>query len=541
MEKRAIGFLNGNENLLFTDLLGDPDIKHYYDDTDILYSLNLNTTFSNIWRGLSINKKITASERTGQLNNLIDQNEYLNTYVSTSYFALENGRKKVKEPRAEEIYLYKGLQGIATFALDGNLNEEQQLLAKEYSLITESAQNDIKKREMQLVFNFSPNDTIIGGLSTNFIEEKGMTPEKLANIKLFRKSEKEKREARSKDVAKLTIEEYPEVFEMEINRKALSDFIGKGSARTLNKERYVKEQTIKMDKEKQRTFSLWREGKSRITNEALLRNPLKFEEIKLNNPSKPIVDNDELEERWKKLLSYYYVPTNASSQFEAHNRIHNEIAYEKWVVYENKRKPVRSKAKSNGGSGGLNLGVVIEHISRNFQYNDEKHISVLLGWQPRVKKSDEYYSLYCELKDKYSEQTGSPIYTLLTEFDRLVNQTKLTDMEKDIVDFLLVRNVKHRSGIIIDNPYLEIAIYLNNTYATDLEVRDVKRKVDQIAKKIANTYLELVDRSPVVECTCCGESRKQHERNFGKDKRNNSGFKSVCRECEKEKRKQYAN
>lgn len=85
-----------------------------------------------------------------------------------------------------------------------------------------------------------------------------------------------------------------------------------------------------------------------------------------------------------------------------------------------------------------------------------------------------------------------------------------------------------RKGSELDDekPYSRVAKYLQNKYGINKTNTQIKQLLHKISRKIADTYTNSYSKA----CSKCKVHKNANQ--FGKDRRNNDGLKSICKECD---------
>ncbi|WP_100408460.1 hypothetical protein [Bacillus solitudinis] len=464
MEERKYGVVYGNEKLLRNGSLGDPDIKHYYDKDSILHK-SIHQAIKEIWNNLDFRIK-NSYERNQILHSLLD--EYLVTYESTSYFALENGRKKQGvSPLSEDIYYYQQLQKLSDYLLKAHnkvIDKEHPLF--EYPLLSEYSQSMNEKREIYINHDFDAAQGL-KGIHLDIVDL--FNDDALQqNMKNKRLSEDEK--LRLRLVRMEVVEQFPTLKEMQdcidnINRK-----LGLKEATKLQmKEQFLFERADNMQTLKEhfigRCIASGREN-----------------------------DFEVLKVEFNKYLYSFGIPLEAEKQYDKLIKVRNEIKYEMSVVYENIVKPVRSMGSAH--IEPIKVDLVTQYIEDSFDFTNQNHVFALLSFEKESFTLDDefgrervtnFYPIYHLLKEKHKYNVGSVVYEILSQFDKLVDASDLTEIERDIIDVVCQRR---GADIKIEHPYQRAVEYLEREHSLEKDVRYIKRALKKLSEKLVNTYCD---------------------------------------------------
>lgn len=484
----------------------------HFDDAQILSDSSLSNEIKNMWKAI---QKFEHEEIETKLHNLIEQNDYILNYLSTSKFANEQAKKKGSS-RVEQTYLSQSLEKLSELLLD-------KFEFADHPILSNHSEERNKKKEISFYHNAGNDDTGETDLINIMMLNSG---EKV--LKQF--SEDDLREMRSVDL--VDIEKYPELFEMQQMIDAIDKIL-------IDKEKFIHKHNEMITKQLELALHNWKNGIYRVDMSELLSNPYKRDEVALNANTKGLIDDESLSEQFEIVMNYYSISSSANKQFNRLKKIRNAIKSELRTVYDQLRKPLRVKSTI---SNSANTSAINNQIVQNFLFNNPKHIEQLIKWHKNENK--EYISLYTDLMNKYEYSAGEGLHNFLKDFRELVNTTKFNEIE---VDILLIMLEEHSGltakdkGKLVNNPYECARDFINDKYSLNIDNRYIKKQIKKISKKVAHTYLDQIDNSPVVICSCCEEGKKLNDRNFATDSRMKSKYKSICRECEAKKAKKYRN
>ncbi|MEH7346007.1 hypothetical protein V7122_19375 [Bacillus sp. JJ1532] len=241
-------------------------------------------------------------------------------------------------------------------------------------------------------------------------------------------------------------------------------------------------------------------------------------------------DKQKIKERW--IGCFTDNPTNIKpkDRYYRLQKMYNGIGYEIFKMLEqNFIKP-----KANNQIKGLYSGVensndfILDRVALSIT----EHVNGLLTIQ-RGGRVGEYHPIFIILKERHDGDKDSAFNVIIDELLYTLDIADLSDMERDIVLMIIGEfgemNIHKQEN---KNPYDLMATYINEKYNQSFTKTELKKMVNnKIARVIACTYDDLEKGLDVKECVSCRVEKMASINNFGKDTRNKSGLKSVCKKC----------
>ena len=145
---------------------------------------------------------------------------------------------------------------------------------------------------------------------------------------------------------------------------------------------------------------------------------------------------------------------------------------------------------------------------------------------------DNLVLFYRELETYCADNIITSQKSILETFDFYLNNTKLSDVQLDIIYYK-----KHH----VPNKY--IAELINQSYGKTYSANYISTIYRKICASIAATaeryytyYCERINLFAFKRCTCCGKMKLRNTEEFTRKSRNSDGFSSKCKECERKEK-----
>lgn len=441
-----------------------------------------------------IDYSLDLENRLELVNRLINENESIIQFISQAEFKRKHGAKKKGEPLSHEDYFCKQLEQFSDYLLK-KYDEYEDVKYKEYTVLSDYViKKDISDRE---------NKRIVG-INTDVMEEDDELPATVvAGLEIHIDM-----------LDQYTTEEY----QQKINTYKLSE----------KKKKQLRDQTVQENLDK---YPILKENYEYWRNIGLvygLSNELSKKE------------KEKLKQYWLKEFEKDNYPMSPRQRYYKLRKMYNAIGYELSLILTQLQKLVKRRMYEKE----LYAVDYEEILEKTLDLTDQRHINALLTIQ-KGKKVGEYYPLYKMIEEKYKDDKDSKIHIFLSEFKDALNIADLSEMQRDIVNLIIDKHdemsIYHEDSK--ENPYKLIAKYINERYNLKKEKRNIIHIVKtKISRIIANTYIDLEKGLDTKKCSSCGINKMASIYNFGKDKRNKDGLKSICKRCaarsEKSRRKE---
>ena len=156
-------------------------------------------------------------------------------------------------------------------------------------------------------------------------------------------------------------------------------------------------------------------------------------------------------------------------------------------------------------------------VSRNtLDFGDPRHIHQLLNH-------------YSQLRHQHYDNPHSDMRYVLDALEEYIEKSNFNELYK----FILFRRI---DGL----PYGELVIEIKEKFAMEFSVSYLSYLfVNDIPKKIANVYTEshekwyytYIKKGDYKTCTRCGRNKLRINKYFGKEKKSDDGFTTICKTC----------
>lgn len=502
------------------------------------FSGNISTIVRNVWSDLDKNVE-SLEERKQMLNEALDNNSLIE-YVSSTSFKNKCVKKNKKAFRAEEDYLSLQLEKMADMLLD-----KQEREYRDEFPIRRIDNNQTWYDSKRLIH------------ITNIVNEskKGIHLDQLAKYN--------DEYIRNNNNRKLTEKQKREQEQKLLDRALETSKVLQDKAKGLeqldsllsDKDRFVKLHDTYINNEKDESFSNWQGGKERIDihsnpaetvhNESLTDefysirfekersiqqldtyiNQNKKEFVKAN---KQLTNEDDVNERWQQTLKYYGMDENANNQYAKLRHIRNDYKGEMNYIAEELTSFIKPKGSIVvNESEAVNKESMQSIIVESFELGDPEMVLRLISI---VKINNEFHDpAIILLIDEYEDDVGNNLHTFMIDFLELVKVSNLDEVERAIMNVIL-----QKEGLEIDEKHLykRVSIHLHNKFGIEKNNEQIKRMLKVIAEKIAFQH------RGTLTCTKC-KVEKDASSWFGEDIRKKFGYKSICRDCERENAKKY--
>jgi hypothetical protein len=475
----------------------------------------------------------SASDRVRLVDDMLklddlNQPVWIQQYIETEAYAKKHGDKKKTHKRAEEDYFCRGLESLADYILRADKEEQW-----EFPILSSHALSVNPKRE---VFITKDVEKEPGGV---YMDSLGFTEEQQQSNKVRSLSVRKNREYRS--VSDFEIYKYPELKEMQKGVNILNNILGmsnkmSGIEKQGKKELYIWRANDTLKSQKEMAFAKWMKGEPRVqitgrsSNGMMIPDMRDMLEILVNSVRSPMTDINELESKWKGVMSFYGVAPTGEGMYAKARKMRNEIQSDMSLVHDKLRNPIQSRGyKKESTSYGT--GVI--------SFAKKEHVAALLTVQKERAKGEEYYyPIYSLLKEKHKNNAGSSMYIMLKLFDELIELADLTSMERDAV-YIIQQKLAFENDIA--DPYERVRHYIGEKYEIHKSIKSIKYMLEQtISNKIVEAYLDGEenwesiynhDEGTYQTCTQCKKEKLLNERHYGKDNRKKNGYKSICCKC----------
>jgi hypothetical protein len=243
---------------------------------------------------------------------------------------------------------------------------------------------------------------------------------------------------------------------------------------------------------------------------------------------------NEIQSFWIEKFKNEKHPLTPKQRMYRLREMYHHLGYELFEVAKNIANPTVVKNKDSNIQDDNQIEQAIEKV---FDMGDPRHVAGLLTIQ-RDKKGN-FHPIFVMLEEKHKNHIDSPIRHILDECKYVLKFADLSEIERDIVDLIIQepKIMKEAQRFTNRNPYTMIVDYINEKYGLSKTKRDIIHTVDKISRIVANTYIDLKKEVGMKKCTYCEKEKLASLNNFGRDTRNKSGLKSICRKCASEKEK----
>lgn len=243
---------------------------------------------------------------------------------------------------------------------------------------------------------------------------------------------------------------------------------------------------------------------------------------------------DEIQNFWiEKFKNEKHLLTPKQRMYRL-RKMYNDLGYELFKIAESISNPTAVK-NTDSNFQDDQFEQAIENV---FDLGDPRHVAGLLTIQ-RDEKGN-FHPIFVMLEEKHKEHIDSPIRHIIDEFKNVLKFADLSNIERDIVDLIIQepKIMKEAQRFADRNPYIMIIKYINNKYGLYKTKRDIIHMIEKkISRIIANTYIDLKNEVGLKKCTYCSKEKLASLNNFGRDLRNKSGLKSICKKCASKKEK----
>lgn len=398
------------------------------------------------------------NDRVNDSNNI---SEYID-YVSTDRY-MESHYKTKESPRFEETYFNKQLEQMADVMLREYDNDSGKYA--DYTLLSDYTQEQSEYRNVAIETD-EDSESVKKGLAihANLLDQ---VDEGERQLEL---SERVKRKQRYKDVRN-NLDRYPDLKQM---------------------------------------YEVWEE----------MGYNYGFHEV-YNKEEKEIIRQYWLAE-FTKEVDNPYSPENRLRMINKH---HNELGYDMHLALEDLRNPTQNLNKFNIVDVTTVQNDVVELLEDTFDLSNVDHVAVMLDIQKESKKArvvgidrvqhvNEWYPILNMLEAKYevSKRQGG-ISTVLHHLHAAIRYSDLEGYQKEIIKLIRQQDkyIKSLGGKWVDkllsNPYKMIVEYINDKYNMRLDMRQLNREIDKIAREITYVHADLMGEEKVRECVECNENK----------------------------------
>lgn len=243
---------------------------------------------------------------------------------------------------------------------------------------------------------------------------------------------------------------------------------------------------------------------------------------------------NEIQSFWIEKFKNENYPLTPKQRMYRLRKMFNDLGYELFKIAESiSNSTVVKNTDSNFQDNQFEQA--IENV---FDLGDPIHVAALLKIQ-RDKKGN-FHPIFVMLEEKHKEHIDTPIRHILDEFKNVLKFADLSNIERDIVDLIIQepKIMKEAKKFADRNPYIMIVKYINDKYGLYKTKRDIIHIIEKkISRIIVNTYIDLKNEVGMKKCTYCDKEKLASLNNFGRDLRNKSGLKSICKKCASEKEK----
>lgn len=247
----------------------------------------------------------------------------------------------------------------------------------------------------------------------------------------------------------------------------------------------------------------------------------------------------KLEPNFRQYLIVNNVPVSASQAWQKLNQMRNQLSSDLKEAREELRKPIRHARNA----GKLPEDDTEKDIDDTIDLSDSDHVLVLI--RP-IREGSTYIVPYVELDEKYRQQNARDYLAVLDDFDKLVDDTELLPIERDVLEVIL-----NKKGLEINERFImkRVIAYIKKKHKQKKTNQNIYRMLDTIAKKLAKQnqkneliwYYSKYKPGEMIKCRKCPKILPPDSLFFAPDKRKRNGFKSICRKCEMEYQKKYYN
>jgi hypothetical protein len=251
-----------------------------------------------------------------------------------------------------------------------------------------------------------------------------------------------------------------------------------------------------------------------------------------------VEERNRIQDKWKVKFATEKHPLSPSKRMFKLEEMYGHLGYELSLILKELGSPVEKRQHQKPVENNAGL----DELEMILSLSDPSHVKGLLtiqsdkGYERRL----EYYPLFKMLCDKHMGDINSPLHDTLHKFVEVVNVADLSLIEREIVE-LVMSDLRVHDNENIDrmkNPYSSIADYINVKYNESFDKKKVIHTINnKIVPILVGTCRDLEKGVSKKKCTECKVSKFASETNFGKDTRNVSGLKSVCKKCATENEK----
>jgi hypothetical protein len=418
-------------------------------------------------------------DRNELVSKFLKDNPFVDEYLQTKSYADKQVKRKFHRLAEEDLFT-SDLDKMATYIIDKYDNKPNAIWS-EYSTLTEYGNEKHSQRNLEISYE-DPTDEMGFVAAKGVIYINTLHEAMKENGAVYRLSEDKKKEIRKQHLH-ANLGNYPEFDEAYYKWVEFGEIYGFSEKFTETEKNYIQDKYL-----------------------------AKF--AKENNPLSP-------KKRMYKLREMY-----------------NHLGYELTKLLEQLGTPIRKKKYSIPVENNAGL----DELEMILSLSDPSHVKGLLtiqsdqGYERRL----EYYPLFKMLSDKHMDDVNSPIHDTLHKFVEVVNAADLSLIQREILE-LVMNDIRVNENENIDrmkNPYSSIADYINVKYNESFDKKKVIHTINnKIVPILVGTCRDLEKGVSKKKCTECKVSKFASETNFGKDTRNVSGLKSVCKKCATENEK----
>lgn len=223
-------------------------------------------------------------------------------------------------------------------------------------------------------------------------------------------------------------------------------------------------------------------------------------------------------EKFSKEKDNSYSPQNRMRLIRKH---YNQLGYDMHLALESLRNPIYSRPTFNSVQSMSDKNETLELLEDTLDLTNVEHVKAIFEIQKESKKArvvgidkvkhvNNWYFILNELENKYKpNQQAGGIGTML---HNLLTAVKLSDLEgyqREVVDTIrcssewLSSLENDYKDMLLDNPYKMMLKLLEDKHNVKLDMRQLKREINKIAKIIADTYVDVINSRESKRCVTC--------------------------------------
>lgn len=257
-------------------------------------------------------------------------------------------------------------------------------------------------------------------------------------------------------------------------------------------------------------------------------------------------EKEAIRDKWlKKFAEDVNNPYTPKNRMRLLRKNYNELGYDMHLALEQLRNPIYSN-NSNHHVDYTGKNHAVDLLEETFSLYDYEHVVALLEIQKesrkarvigmdRVQHVNDWYPVLSMLEAKYkvSHKAGG-MGTVLYDFFMAVKFADLEDYQREIINLIrqhesYLKTLEHEwiDKMLID-PYRMIRAYIKDKYDIELDMRQLRAEIRNIAKEISAVHSDLKNDLDEKECVSCKQDKMPSAFYAGRNE---------CKKCYKSGRK----